>query len=188
MSTKKGMDDRRRHKRFETNNVLEDLKIIKEKDKKGNVNCFIVTVQRGGHTERRRFSSMGSAFEFVRDYGQEDDARYDRKHRRVHSLNIISYECVDKDGDIVTRGIGKTLNISKGGILLETYVPLDTQYTLLLSIDTELELLMDIKAKTIFCRACDNGRFESGIEFQEPNDTTYEIVKKHIDSLNQQII
>ncbi len=187
MARKKVDIDRRRHERFKTVNVLENLKIIKEKDKKGNVISFIVTVERGGHKERRRFPDMKRAFIFVSDYGQEDDARYDRKHRRVHSLNIISYECVDKEGNVVTRGIGKTLNISKGGILLETYVPIDTQYSILLSIDTEIELLMDVKAKAVYCRACEEGRFESGIEFVEPNETTCEIVDRHIAALNMQI-
>ena len=42
-----------------------------------------------------------------------------RQAPRVDSLNL-SYFCVDEEGNIIMQGMGRTLNISTTGILLET--------------------------------------------------------------------
>ena len=52
-----------------------------------------------------------------------------RKHERIQSLNL-SYICLDEDNNIVKQGMGRTLNISESGILLETHFPIDMIYKL----------------------------------------------------------
>jgi hypothetical protein len=46
-----------------------------------------------------------------------------RKHERIQSLNL-SYICLDEDANIIKQGMGRTLNISESGILLETHFPM----------------------------------------------------------------
>ena len=43
-----------------------------------------------------------------------------RKHPRAASENLVGYACLTEDAMELKQGIGKTLNISKGGMLLET--------------------------------------------------------------------
>ena len=59
-----------------------------------------------------------------------------RKHQRFASLNL-SYVCLDENNNVVTQGMGRTLNISESGILLETNFPIELKYLVLLTIGLE---------------------------------------------------
>ncbi|MBU1182325.1 MAG: hypothetical protein KKE00_12465 [Proteobacteria bacterium] len=48
-----------------------------------------------------------------------------RKHQRMASLNLL-HVGVYKDDDLIKQGVGRTLNISDSGILLEIHFPIDT--------------------------------------------------------------
>jgi len=41
-----------------------------------------------------------------------------RLHLRIDSLNLLAYSCIDDTGQVVVQGMGRTLNVSQGGILL----------------------------------------------------------------------
>ena len=58
-----------------------------------------------------------------------------RKFERADALNFLAYSCVDeKNEENKQQGLGRTLNISEGGVLLETDTPLDSTHTILLTI------------------------------------------------------
>lgn len=92
-----------------------------------------------------------------------------RKHPRVDINNLVSYRCWDDNGNETKEGRGKSVNISQGGILIETYDPFEWQDILLLSIDIEDELV-SIKGKVIYCNAANFGKFRTGIQFLETNE------------------
>jgi len=92
-----------------------------------------------------------------------------RKHPRVEISNLISYCCTDDSGNKTKEGRGKALNISQGGILIETNDSFEWQDTLELSIEIEDELI-SIKGKVIYCNAHDFGKFRTGIQFLETNE------------------
>ena len=92
-----------------------------------------------------------------------------RKHPRVDINNLVSYRSKDDSGNQIKEGRGKSVNISQGGILIETYDPFEWQDILLLSIDIEDELV-SIKGKVIYCNAANFGKFRTGIQFLETND------------------
>lgn len=48
-----------------------------------------------------------------------------RKNARVETGNHILYESMDNEGHIVCRSMGKALNVSRSGIMLETPYPID---------------------------------------------------------------
>ncbi|MDH3567028.1 MAG: PilZ domain-containing protein, partial [Desulfobacteraceae bacterium] len=85
-----------------------------------------------------------------------------RYHPRISALNLISYNCIDETEQIVAQGMGRTLNISEGGILLETHIPIDPKNTIALAIGLEDELI-DIKGKVVFSMAGIDEKFEAGI-------------------------
>ena len=64
-----------------------------------------------------------------------------RKNPRVKSPNLLAYLCIDEEKNKVIQGMGRTLNVSEGGILLETHVPIDTRHTVLLTIAMEDDLM-----------------------------------------------
>ena len=102
-----------------------------------------------------------------------------RNHARIESLNLISYVCIDEDNNLVTQGMGRTLNVSEGGILLDTHVMIDSHYTLSLKIGFEDELV-DIKGKVVYSKTGVEGNFETGIQFFEIDENALKILKKYI--------
>ncbi len=111
-------------------------------------------------------------------------SEHQRKHERVDSLNLLSYFCVDDNQEKVTQGMGRTLNVSEGGILLETHVPIETQYAVVLSIGFQ-EDLTDVIGKVVYSKQGEKDRWQSGIEFVAPDENTQRIIKKYIDAFTR---
>jgi hypothetical protein len=101
-----------------------------------------------------------------------------RKHERIRSLNL-SYICLDEDKNIVKQGMGRTLNISESGILLETHFPVELEHTIQLTISLE-ENLLDIIGKPMHVRSIDGGKYHIGIQFTDLDANTIGILKKFI--------
>jgi c-di-GMP-binding flagellar brake protein YcgR len=107
------------------------------------------------------------------------DKKERRKHSRISSLNLLSYFCIDENDEIMAQGAGRTLNVSEGGILLETHTPIDPQHTVSLVIAMENELI-DIRGKVVHNRTGKDGRFLTGIQFVETDESARDILKKFI--------
>jgi len=106
---------------------------------------------------------------------------HQRKHERVDSLNLLSYFCEDDTQEKIAQGMGRTLNVSEGGILLETHVMLEEQYTIYLSIGFRDEVT-EVKGKIVYSKMDDNERWLSGIEFVSPDTNAQRIIKKYIEA------
>lgn len=106
-----------------------------------------------------------------------------RKHTRFESLNL-SYLCLDDAENIVKQGMGRTLNISESGILLEAYFPIDTSYKILLTIGLE-EKLVDLEGRLAHSRPTQKGKHEVGIEFVNMDDDARNMIKDFIDHIGQ---
>jgi c-di-GMP-binding flagellar brake protein YcgR len=102
-----------------------------------------------------------------------------RKHDRIDSLNLLNYVGLDENKEEIIQGMGRTLNVSQGGILLETHVSLDNNHIISLSIGIEDEMV-DIHGKIIYSREGEKGKYESGIEFQDINETSFRILNRYI--------
>ena len=92
-----------------------------------------------------------------------------RKHSRVKTNKPISYVVNDDDGNRIKEGMGKAINISQGGILIETNTAFEWQDVLIMSINVEGELVT-ISGKVVYCNTVDSGIFHTGIEFFKTNE------------------
>ncbi len=101
-----------------------------------------------------------------------------RQHERIYSLNL-SYICLDENNNIVKQGMGRTLNISESGILLETHFPVESEHIIRLTISLEEDLL-DIKGKPIHVRSEDGGKYQIGIKFLDLDQNAIDLIKKFI--------
>ena len=101
-----------------------------------------------------------------------------RQHERIYSLNL-SYICLDENNNIVKQGMGRTLNISESGILLETHFPVESEHIIRLTISLEEDLL-DSKGKPIHVRSEDGGKYQIGIKFLDLDQNAVDLIKKFI--------
>ena len=101
-----------------------------------------------------------------------------RKHERIRSLNL-SYLCLDEDNNIVKQGMGRTLNISESGILLETHFPIESKHTIQLTISLEEDLL-DITGKAVHVRSINGGKYQIGIQFVDLDKNAAKVINKFI--------
>jgi c-di-GMP-binding flagellar brake protein YcgR len=106
-----------------------------------------------------------------------------RKHSRIDSLNLLNYVYSDESGDGSTQGMGRTLNVSESGILLETHTPIDVNNVISLTIGFE-EDVVEIKGRIIYTKENENKMSESGIEFFDIDENAKETLKKYITAFN----
>jgi hypothetical protein len=92
-----------------------------------------------------------------------------RKHPRFKTNDPISYVCVDNNGNRIKEGKGKAINVSKGGILIETQESFNWHDILLLGIDLK-DKFVSIKGRVVYCNTDDSGMFQTGIEFLETEE------------------
>ncbi len=104
-----------------------------------------------------------------------------RRFPRVDSLNLLSYFCVDEQGEVVTQGMGRTLNVSEGGILLETHIPIPPEDTVYLSIGFD-EDVTDVRGEVAYTKEGENGRIQSGIKFVDPDDNARQVIADYIEA------
>lgn len=107
-----------------------------------------------------------------------------RKHHRFSSLNL-SYVCLDENEKVVKQGMGRTLNLSESGILLETYFPISATHSVILSIGLGDDLV-DLRGRPVHVRASGQGSYEVGIEFVDPEETTLRRIRRFVQSLSQE--
>ena len=86
-----------------------------------------------------------------------------RRHIRIDSLNL-SHITVAEEGEVVYQGMGRTLNVSESGILLETRYEMPLGDELAISIGFEDDLL-ELKGHAVFSQETKPGMQETGIEF-----------------------
>ncbi len=89
------------------------------------------------------------------------------RKKRLESLNLVSFSHRGKDGKLDLEGVGRTLDLSEGGVLLEvtTSVP-DLSEVL----DVTLGIRQDIlkaHGRIVHQRQLPNGHFALGLSFTD---------------------
>jgi len=100
---------------------------------------------------------------------QKKDGADHRAHPRVETCNLISFQCIDAAGKTVRQGIGKALDVSKNGLMLESSHPVESEYVSLMSTDPDNRLI-EIVGKVAYSRRSRTGGFKTGIQFSGGSD------------------
>ena len=107
-----------------------------------------------------------------------------RKYYRAKTVNLLSYECIDKDGNPLDQGMGKILDISQGGLLMETKVPIEAEYIRIESLDIKEEPIK-IKGRFVYCKETAPKTFHTGVRFIETDEKIREVVAAMIKAFLQ---
>lgn len=91
-----------------------------------------------------------------------------RNQPRVEAQNLVSVEYVDKEG-AATQFMGRSLDLSETGILLETTrtYPNFTVLTLNLCIGEDI---LNVKGRVVHAKASKDGRIALGVHFLDLTD------------------
>ena len=106
-----------------------------------------------------------------------------RKHKRLRTRNLISHVCYDIRGNVISQGLSKVLNISKGGMLLETPEPIESGLLSLMATDVENRLI-EIEGNLVYCKQSSHGRYHSGVSFLAKEEEVTRFVTKLIREYN----
>ena len=108
-----------------------------------------------------------------------------RKHSRLTSLNLLSYVCFDERGCAVHQGMGRTINVSEDGILLETHESLEDSRTMELTIGLKDDLV-DIRGDIIYSRIDKEEKVRSGIQFVNLDNDALAVLKRFIEAFKEE--
>jgi len=102
-----------------------------------------------------------------------------RKHIRVNSINLLNFVYFDENLKEEFQGMGRTLNVSEAGLLLETNSLFKTKREVSINIGLEEEIL-SINGIVIFTARNKSGLPKAGIKFKSISDNELDILKNHI--------
>lgn len=106
-----------------------------------------------------------------------------RESVRHDSLNLVSYILLNAENDIISTGVGRTLNISCGGILLEIEDLVDDDIK---TVRMEIALgdsIISVDGGVRFTLLTTQGYTEYGIQFRETSTESMENLQKYLDDV-----
>ena len=107
------------------------------------------------------------------------DAADRRKYKRIKTSNLISHVTVNEDDQLISQGLSKAVDISKGGILLETPHPIESGMISLMAVDLDNKFI-EVKGELVYCKKTATGMCHSGIKFVGSNEQIANFVVKLI--------
>jgi len=107
-----------------------------------------------------------------------------RRYVRPESLNLLDYIVVDEHGVQGEYSMGRTLNISVGGILMETHVKLKVGQQVMITIGLEDELV-DVMGRIVHLRDYPDGMYHNGIEFFHASVEDRRVINRYVEAFHQ---
>jgi len=87
-----------------------------------------------------------------------------RKHPRVNIRVLASFDCYNEDGELFYQKLGVILDVSLGGILIETDDTIEANYVEIVFVNYENKL-MSIVGSIVNSRKSENGKAKTGLCF-----------------------
>lgn len=106
-----------------------------------------------------------------------------RKDPRIKTRNLIAHLSFDDDGMTISQGLGRALDISKGGMLLETPLPIPAARLSLMAVDKD-NILFEIEAELAYCKKSAPELYQSGIRFIGTEEQVISYVARLIKGYN----
>lgn len=107
-----------------------------------------------------------------------------RRYVRPESLNLLDYIVVDEHGVQGEYSMGRTLNISVGGILMETHKQLTAGQQVMISIGLHDDLV-DVMGRIIHSTSHHDGMYHNGIEFFHASVEDRRIINRYVEAFHQ---
>ncbi len=106
-----------------------------------------------------RCSNCSEIFQVIKPNAVEN-----RKYQRIKTQNLISYFSLDETGKMISSGLGIAMDLSKGGILLQTADAIGSSLIALAATDRNKKLF-EVRGKLVYSKMTSIGTYFSGIKF-----------------------
>ena len=106
-----------------------------------------------------------------------------RKDQRIKTQNLISYYSVNEAGEIISHGLGIAMDISKGGILIQTSDAIESNLITLAATDRKKNLI-EVKGELAYSKKIFIGTFFSGIKFIDSHERVQKFIVNLIREYN----
>lgn len=107
----------------------------------------------------------------------------ERKSERLESITLLDYTALNDRGETVNQAMGRTLNVSEKGILLDSHIPFRVGQELALSVEFENDIV-EFKGKVVHTEKNEQGRYSSGIEFLSMDPASEKILKRYLEAFH----
>jgi len=107
-----------------------------------------------------------------------------RRFIRPEALNLLDYLVVDDQGRQGEYSMGRTLNISEGGILMETHIPLPIGEQVMITLGLE-DTLVDVMGRILYATYV-AGRHQNGIEFSNVAAGDKKTLDQYVEEFHKQ--
>jgi len=103
------------------------------------------------------------------------------RKKRLESLNLVSFSHRGRDGKLDLEGVGRTLDLSEGGILLEivSSVP-ELSEVLEITIGVRKDIIK-VHGRIVHQRQLENGHFALGISFTDLSPTGRTVITRFLE-------
>ena len=109
-----------------------------------------------------------------------DDPPSDRRHEpRVHSLNLVNVAQLNLDQDFANITVGRTIDLSRGGIRLDLHTPLPLRSTVKLTIALDGKLV-EVEGTVCHLEVLDERRCSMGIAFDQLSGEAQAVIDAHL--------
>jgi hypothetical protein len=105
-----------------------------------------------------------------------------RKSQRNDSTNLIDFVVLGENGQALSRRMGRTLNVSTRGFLLESLIPVEVGQQVRINVALEEEVL-EIQGKVAHVSPSDENHFRIGIELLGMGEKEKEVLTQYIELL-----
>ena len=101
-----------------------------------------------------------------------------RRHQRYETLNLVYYVVKD-DGSELSQDMGRTLDASERGLLIETRIPLVEGLHLKMDIAMG-DMILNLSGEVVHTHSADSGMHVSGVEFDPLDEKTHTLLKEFL--------
>jgi len=156
---------------FDSDDTLIDIKgrvVHSRQTKDGRYEYGICLA--GNEPENTRFAlnliavCQNSESVFVMVKGPKFAGSNHRRYPRVDTNNLISYSCLDENGNELGNCMAMVLDINPLGAKIQTYQEISSEKIHLTSVDVD-DNIIGIIGRVAHSRKVDDGRYECGIHF-----------------------
>lgn len=115
---------------------------------------------------------------------QEERRQGERRQSERHdSVDLLDYVVVDPDGEKTEYSMGRSLNISEAGILMETSKKLSIGSLVIITLDLGEELI-EVQGKVVYINYSAD-RYKTGVRFLNKSEHVIKALKTFIQTLGE---